>query len=66
MTANPSLPSLEAEERAARSRLATYKARLYAAPPPSPMVAQRRLARLQRQWELASTRLNHARKAHRS
>jgi hypothetical protein len=61
MTASPSIPSLEAEERAARGRLATYKARLYAAPPPSPITAQRRLARLERQWALAHSRLRRAR-----
>ena len=60
MTKNPSLTSLEDEERAARNRLAVYKARLYAAPPMSLMRGSQRLAELERRWQLTGARLERA------
>jgi len=61
MSRNPSLQSLEDEERHARNRLALYRARLYGGPPVPDVTARRRLGTLQRRWELAADRLRRAR-----
>ena len=55
---------LEEEERNARLRLASYRARLYRHNGASPMETQRRLGELERRWKGAEERLRRARRAY--
>ncbi len=65
MAAKVSLSTLEEEERRARRRLASFRARLYRHEAASPIAVDRRLRELARKWQGASTRLRDARrKAH--
>jgi hypothetical protein len=62
MATKTQLPILEEEERRARTRLASFRARLYRNDGASPMQTQIRLEELERKWKGAAERLSRARR----
>ena len=62
MAAKTPLPTLEEEERRARTRLASFRARLFRNDGASPMQTQIRLQELERKWKGAAERLSRARR----
>ena len=62
MAAKTPLSTLEEEERRARTRLASYRAKLYDRSAASPMAVKMRLRELERRWKGAAGRLSRARK----
>jgi hypothetical protein len=63
MAGNTPLPILEEQERRARTRLGSYRARLYRHDATSPMAAEMRLRELERKWQGAAHRLQRAHRA---
>jgi hypothetical protein len=62
MAAKTPIAMLEEEERRARTRLASYRAKLYNHSAASPMAVAMRLRELERKWKGAAERLRRARK----
>jgi hypothetical protein len=63
MAVKTPLSMLEEEERRARLRLASYRAKLYSRSAISPMAAEMRLRELERKWKGAAERLRRGRRA---
>lgn len=63
MTTKTPISMLEDDERRARRRLASFKARLYRDDSASPITTQRKLLELERRWQGAVSRLRRARRA---
>jgi hypothetical protein len=63
MAAKTPLSMLEEEERRARLRLASHRAKLYSRSASSPMAAGIRVRELERKWKGAAERLRRGRRA---
>jgi hypothetical protein len=63
MAGKTPISKLEDEERRARMRLGSYRARLYRRNATSPMGTQMRLQELERKWKGAAERLRRARRS---